>query len=134
MGSRTTSILKSFFFFLFIIWFQNILAQGDLLVYPKRINFEAGKRTEQLSLSNIGADTARYAISIIQGRMGVDGALEIITQPDSGQNFADKFIRYFPRTVVLPPHEAQAVKFQLINTSELKTGEYRSHLYLRALK
>ena len=50
-----------------------------------------------------------------------------------GQNFADKFIRFFPRTVTLGPNEAQVVKMQLIKTDQLKPGEYRSHVYFRAV-
>lgn len=123
-------ILKYLFVFCFVPGF--LMAQGDLMVYPKRIIFEGIKRTEQLSLSNTGNDTARYVISIIQIRMTEDGAFETITQPDSAQYFADKYFRFFPRNVVLAPHEAQAIKIQLINASGIKAGEYRSHIYLRS--
>jgi hypothetical protein len=64
--------------------------------------------------------------------MKEDGSFETITEPDPGQNFADKYLRIFPRSVVLPPNEAQTVKIQLTNTGELQPGEYRSPLYLRA--
>ena len=50
-----------------------------------------------------------------------------------GQQFADKNIRFFPRSVTLGPNEAQAIKVQLIKTSELTPGEYRSHFYFRAI-
>lgn len=124
------------FLFVFIVCFvfvpKSLTAQGDLMVYPKRIVFEGVKRTEQLSLSNTGNDTARYVISVINIRMTEDGAFETIAQPDSAQYFADRYFRFFPRNVVLAPHEAQAVKIQLINTNSIKAGEYRSHIYLRA--
>ena len=107
-------------------------AQGDLLLYPKRIVFEGTKRTQELNLANSGKDTARYVLSVVQIRMKEDGSFENITEPDSGQNFADKYFRIFPRKVVLPPNEAQTVKIQLSNTGELQPGEYRSHLYIRA--
>jgi hypothetical protein len=64
--------------------------------------------------------------------MTADGVLETITEPDSGQNFALKYLRFFPRNVVLPPHEAQSVKIQLVNSGEMTAGEYRSHMYFRA--
>ncbi|HEV7621384.1 MAG TPA: hypothetical protein VGO09_06620, partial [Flavisolibacter sp.] len=76
--------------------------------------------------------TARYIISIVQIRLKEDGSFETINQPDSGQNFADKNFRFFPRSVTLGPNEAQIVKVQVIKTAELKTGEYRSHMYFRA--
>jgi hypothetical protein len=107
-------------------------AQGDLLLYPKRIVFEGSNRYQTLNLANSGKDSVRYLISVVQGRMNADGSFETISQPDSGQHFADKYFRFFPRNVVLGPNEAQSVKMQLINTSGLESGEYRSHIYLRA--
>jgi hypothetical protein len=65
--------------------------------------------------------------------MKEDGSFEEITEPDSGQNFADKYIRFFPRTVTLAPNEAQVVKMQLYKTTDLAQGEYRSHIYFRAV-
>jgi P pilus assembly chaperone PapD len=109
------------------------MAQGNLLVTPRRVVFEGQKRTQDLNLANTGQDTAKYNVSIIQYRMREDGSFEEITEPDPGQNFADKFLRFFPRTVTLAPNEAQVVKMQLIKTDQLKPGEYRSHVYFRAV-
>ena len=107
--------------------------QGNLLVNPKRVLFEGSKRSEEINLANIGKDTATFIISFNQIRMNEDGSFENILQPDSGQQFADKNLRIFPRTVTLSPNESQVVKLQLIKSNELAPGEYRSHLYFRAL-
>lgn len=115
-----------------LLFSLELRAQGDLLIYPKRIVFDGSKRSQDLSLVNNGNDTARYVISVIQIRMKEDGSFENITQPDAGQNFADKNFRFFPRSVVLGPKEVQTVKVQLIQFSSLLAGEYRSHLYFRA--
>ena len=127
-----TGLLIPAFLIISVLFSTTSLAQGDLLLYPKRIVFEGTKRTQDLNLANSGKDTARYILSVVQIRMKEDGSFETITEPDSGQNFADKYFRIFPRNVVLPPNEAQTVKIQLINTGELLPGEYRSHLYVRA--
>lgn len=108
------------------------LAQGDLLLFPKRVVFEGGKRSEIINLSNTGNDTVKYDISFVQIRMNEDGSFETITEPDAGQLFASPFIRYYPRTVTLAPRESQVVKLQLTKTNVLLPGEYRSHLYFRA--
>lgn len=110
-----------------------IYAQGNLLISPKRIVFEGNKKTHELNLANTGTDTARYLISIKEIRMTEEGAFEEIAQPDPGQNFASKNLRFFPRTVTLGPNEAQSIKVQLIKTNELQPGEYRSHIYFRAM-
>lgn len=111
----------------------NMSAQGDLLITPRRVVFDGTKRVMELNLANTGKDTAKYNVSIIQYRMNEDGSFEEITVPDPGQNFADKNIRFFPRTVTLGPNEAQSVKMQVTNTDQLAPGEYRSHVYFRAV-
>ncbi len=108
-------------------------AQGNLLVTPKRVVFEGTNRSEELNLANIGKDSATYVISFIQIRMKDDGTFERITEPDSAQFFADKNLRVFPRTVTLAPNEAQTVKLQVTKSDSLTSGEYRSHLYFRAI-
>jgi hypothetical protein len=109
------------------------MAQGNLLITPRRVVFEGTKKNEELNLANTGRDTATYNVSLVQYRMKEDGSFEEIKEPDPGQNFADKNIRFFPRTVTLAPNEAQVVKMQLFRTSELAPGEYRSHVYFRAV-
>jgi hypothetical protein len=107
--------------------------QGNLLITPRRVIFEGAKRSVDLNLANIGQDSATYAISMVQIRMKQDGGFETITEPDPGQNFADKNIRFFPRSVTLAPNEAQVVKIQLIKADQLLPGEYRSHFYFRSV-
>ena len=128
-----------FFFFCSVMTLFSILsstmvkAQGNLLVTPRRVLFEGQKRSQDLNLVNIGNDTAKYNVSIVQYRMREDGSIEEITVPDADQNFADKFLRFFPRTVTIAPKETQVIKMQLIKLNELKSGEYRSHIYFRAV-
>jgi hypothetical protein len=107
-------------------------AQGNLLITPMRVVFEGQKKIQELNLANTGRDTARYLISLIEIRMNSNGTFEKISEPDSGQLFASKFLRFFPRSVTLAPGEAQLVKVQLTRTGQLQAGEYRSHIYFRA--
>ena len=108
-------------------------AQGDLLITPKRVVFENGKRSTEVNLANIGKDTSTYVITVVDFRMSEDGQFIKLLKPDSGQHFADKNIRFFPRTVTLAPNEAQSIKVQVVKTNELLPGEYRSHFYFRAM-
>jgi hypothetical protein len=108
-------------------------AQGDLLITPRRVVFEGSKQSQELTLANTGNDTAKYNVSFVQYRMTESGAFEQITEPDSGQYFADKYLRIFPRSVTLAPNESQVVRMQFRKLPDLKPGEYRSHLYFRAV-
>jgi hypothetical protein len=109
------------------------MAQGNLQVTPTRLIFDGSQKFINVNLVNIGKDSADYNISFIQYRMSDESSVEEITTPDPGQRFADKYIRYFSRSVKLGPGEFQIIKLQLINSEQLESGEYRSHLYLRAL-
>lgn len=108
-------------------------AQGNLILLQKRMVFEKGKKSGIIEFGNIGKDTARYVVSVLNMRMKEDGSFENILEPDSGQYFADKYVRYFPHNIVLAPNESQTMKIQLTNTRDLQPGEYRSHLYFRAV-
>jgi len=109
------------------------VAQGNLLITPRRVVFDGQKRTQDFNLANTGLDTAKYNISVTNYRMREDGTFEEITTPDAGQNFADKNLRFFPRSVTLAPSEAQVVKMQVTKADQLTPGEYRSHVYFRAV-
>lgn len=123
------------FFLASLLFFSGhtAFAQGDLLISPLRIVFEGAKKSEEINLANVGKDTASFMISIKDIRMNEDGSFEEITEPEPGQNFAGKYIRFYPRRVTLAPNEAQVVKVQLVKTNELTEGEYRSHLYFRSV-
>jgi hypothetical protein len=111
-----------------------LCAQGDLLITPKRVVFENNKQKEEINLVNIGNDTATYSISFVQYNMKEDGSLVIIEKPDSGQLFADPYLRVFPRKITLAPREPQVVSLQCRRSADMATGEYRSHLYFRSEK
>ncbi len=110
------------------------MAQGDLLVTPSRVVFEGNKQKEELNLVNIGNDTTIYSITFVQRKMNEDGSFVTIETPDSGQMFADPFLRVFPRKVTLAPGEPQTVMVQYRRKADMLPGEYRSHLYFRSEK
>lgn len=127
--SFRVAVIAGFIFFIN----YNASAQGNLLITPRRVVLEGNKKSFDLSLSNTGKDTSTYQISMIQIRMKEDGGFEQITEPDPDQKFADKYLRFFPRQVKLGPNETQIVKINLMNSSDLVAGEYRSHFWFRAI-
>ncbi len=132
-SSFTRHTIKHCFFITVLLLGSVIIkAQGNLLLFPKRIVFEGPVKMQALSLINTGTDTVNYLISLVQYRMTEDGKFEKITSPDPEQQFAGDYIRFYPRHILLPPNKAQTVKVQLNNTNDLKPGEYRSHIYFRA--
>ncbi|MCD4679372.1 MAG: hypothetical protein K8S00_03190 [Bacteroidales bacterium] len=110
------------------------IAQGDLMITPKRVVYDGHKQKEKLNLINTGKDTATYSISFLQYNMQEDGGMVIIDKPDSGQMFADPYLRIYPRTVTLAPGEPQVISLQYRRKPDMSAGEYRSHLYFRSEK
>lgn len=114
--------------------FENVKAQGSLLLTPKRVVFEGKKNSEIINLANLGKDTAQYIISLVEYRMKADGAFEEITQIENRQYAASPYLRLFPRTVTLAPNDAQVIRLQVDKkVGQIPAGEYRSHLYVRAV-
>ena len=114
---------------------QHAAAQGagDLIVAPTRVVLEGRTRSAQLTLSNTGSTTSTYRISIVNLRMNEDGTVVEITEPDEGQMFAEKLFRYSPRQITLEPGATQAVRILLRKPKDLADGEYRSHIFFRAV-
>lgn len=135
---RFMKVEKKIVFLLNILFFSLLFSstsfcQGNLLITPKRVIFDGSKRTEEINLANIGKDTATYMISIIKFKMDENGKFQPASEDDSTQNYADRNLRFFPRKVTLGPNEAQSIKIQIIKKNELAPGEYRSHLFFRAV-
>jgi hypothetical protein len=130
---RYVQVFRYLLLFIFISGaIGTMTAQGDLLIYPKRLVFEGRNNIEKLMLSNTGKDTAVYNISFLEYKMNETGDLKIISKAEAGVNSASSNVRFFPRKVILGPYESQKVKVQIRNTRSLKDGEYRSHLYFRS--
>ena len=106
---------------------------GDLVVAPTRVVLEGRTRSEQLALVNKGAESATYRITLINMRMGVDGSMTEISEPNEGEAFADRLVRYSPRQVTLAPGASQAVRLIARKPKDLKPGEYRSHMMFRSV-
>ena len=106
---------------------------GDLLVAPTRVVFEGRTRAAELTLLNIGKQTATYRITFSHLKMLESGELKEVETPEPGDHFADDLIRYSPRQVTLDPNVAQTIRLQVRKPENLPDGEYRTHLLFRAV-
>ena len=121
-------ILFYFVFFISIGFNANLLAQGAIMINPKRVVFSNTELKQTIVIMNTGDVETQYAVSFIQQRMNEDGSFTTITEPGPGQNFADKYLRIYPRQVLLKAGESQIVIIQRRRKSNMQMGEYRSHL------
>ncbi len=111
-----------------------LIAQGDLLITPRRVVFEGNNQHEELSLVNTGKDTTTYSISFVEKNMKDDGSFISLDKKSNQKMSAEPYLRIFPRTITLAPGEPQVIMLQCRRTPNMVAGEYRSHLYFRSEK
>jgi len=125
----------SIIFGLFILFSIDSYAQGDLLIFPKRIVFDIKtQNSEELNITNIGRDSSTYNISFLEYEMTEDGNMIQLDKNVVKYWYATPYLRVFPRKITLAPGESQIIKLQVRRKSDMASGEYRSHLYFRAEK
>jgi len=106
---------------------------GDLVVSPTRVVLEGRERSAQISLSNRGSEVATFRISLITMHMDENGGLNEVERGTNGIQDANDLIRYAPRQIEIAPGAAQVVRLSVRKPSDLADGEYRSHMFFRAV-
>ena len=101
-----------------------------MMVDSRRLVFEGSKKTEEIKVTNTGKETTQYRVSLLNYKMDDDGRFEEVKSTDPVHNTAEKYVRFSPETLILEPGEEKSISVELVNTEGLKTGEYRSHIYL----
>jgi len=102
-------------------------AMAEPMIAPTRVVLENGERAAELVLVNKGDEEGAYRINIENRRMLPNGALESAEETLDGELFADTFLRFSPRRVLLEPGARQTIRISA-QTAGLSPGEYRSHL------
>lgn len=103
-------------------------AQGTIMINPKRVVFSNTELKHTITIMNTGDVEAQYTVSFLQQRMNEDGSFTSVTEPDPGQKFADRYLRIYPRQILLKAGESQIVIIQRRRNNNMEMGEYRSHL------
>jgi P pilus assembly chaperone PapD len=125
-------------FSLFVVLLLSFLAAdtfaaSQLTITPTRIVFSDKVRSASATIINTGDNAGTYRISLVNKRMSPDGGFEDVKKPMPEELFSDKMIRFSPRQVVLEPGKTQVIRLGLRKPSNLKDGEYRSHMLFRAI-
>lgn len=106
---------------------------GDLVVSPTRIVFEARTRSAKVTLANRGSATSTFRISLIDMDMSDDGQMNQVGPEGNFTSSAKDMVRYAPRQIDIPPGGTQTVRLSLRKPANLPDGEYRSHMFFRAV-
>ena len=106
---------------------------GDLIVTPTRVQLEGRHRSATVSLTNKGSESALFRISLVTMVMDDNGNLKTVDKPEPGQLTAESLVRYAPRQVTIAPGATQTVRLTVRKPKDLPAGEYRSHMFFRAV-
>ncbi len=108
-------------------------ANGGLLVTPKRLVFSERQRHAELTLMNRGTKRTTFRLDWIDIYMDSEGRLIALDADDEDTQSLQHMVRLSPRQVTVEAGERQTVRVFVRRPADLESGEYRSHLRLRAL-
>ena len=106
---------------------------GDLVVSPTRVELQGRDRSTTVTLTNRGSESALFRISLVAMAMDDKGQLNTVEKVPDGMLTAESLIRYAPRQVNIPPGGTQTVRLVVRKPADLAAGEYRSHMFFRAV-
>lgn len=109
-------------------------AQG-LSISPNRVIFSARKSKDRVLVSNPGEKKRSYRVALLNRRMLETGKYVDVKEGEELEDelFANKLVRFSPRSFSLEPRTAQTIRLRLRKPKDLPDGEYRSHLRVQVL-
>ncbi len=117
-----------------LFFIATISAQkSGIALLDKSVVFDGKSRKQVVRFQNNSTDTLIYSISFVSRTMDSKG--ELIEDVSGVELFeASPYLRLYPRTVVVPPKALQSLALQLRPSTDMKPGEYRSHLYFEPVE
>jgi len=107
-------------------------AKEILQILPTRVVLD-GQRSADLTLINRGDEAGNYRILLRNMRTDDHGQFQQAKQARDGEKFADKLVRYSPRSVSVEPESNQKVRLVVRVPREYPPGEYRTHMVFQSL-
>ena len=110
----------------------SVQARDSLQILPTRLVLD-GETSADLTLLNKGDESGNYRILLRNIRASDDGKFEEATEAMDDELFADKFIRYSPRSITVEENSNQKVRLVVRKPRNLPPGEYRTHMVFQSL-
>lgn len=116
--------------------FQTAIAKGPsgAGINPTRIVIPANRSSASVTLTNTSDVEVAYRMELVEMGLDKNGVFRRLNTNElhRNQKSAKPFVRFSPRQVRLKPGASQIVR-AIARRARMETGEYRSHLFLRAL-
>lgn len=126
---------KLFLILLVMIDFLPDFAKANLAISSFYVLFDANspKRMETVRVTNNSNTQKVYRIKLVNYKQNADGSYDEISQPLSGNPFAESYIAYSPHETTLEPGQTQTIRLVRKPMAAASDGEYVSHLLVREL-
>lgn len=105
---------------------------ADMLISPTRALLDGDTRSTELVLRNTSDGSRTYRLSWQNKRVNSQGRYEKVGENEDWPT-ASGMVRFSPRQITVGPSENQVVRLSFRPPSDLKAGEYRSHLRLQVV-
>lgn len=109
------------------------LVQANLLITPTRAVFDERTRSTVFTLMNTTTKPMTYRVLWEEKRQRDIGGYIDLETVDQANHPASSMLRQSPRQVTIAPGKFQKVRVSLRRPSNLKPGEYRSHLLFKSI-
>lgn len=133
LGSRVFSLLLVLALLLVEGSWKPAHSQGGFGITPHRVVFEGRERRAKVTMMNRSAKPVTYRVVFRNKRMNEDGKFVVVKDVQPEDKFADKYIRYSPRQIIIPANSSQTVRLSARKPRDLAPGEYLSRLVFEAL-
>lgn len=111
----------------FTLGFLNLRGQG-VLFSEYRIILNDNAITS-MYVTNPTEQTYNYTMSFVDKTMDENGKISDVPEEETPQFSIKKYLRIFPRSIVLEPGKSQEVQIQLKTPASFPDGEYRSFIH-----
>ncbi len=124
---RVTSLIAAVF-----LAFGALLSPGaalaNLTILDPIITFAEGERTKAIRIVNAGAAPLQVRVSVVNLRRMPDGTFAEVTDPQPGEKFADRMVRFSPSQFTLAPGAQQAIRLAVQMPADTAPGQYSTFL------
>lgn len=112
--------------------FFGLQARGAF-VTPTQVSIEDGQRAFQVVVSNQGPAPKMISMEWERRAMKEGGQLVKLQEGEAVEGYrpADPYLRFSPRRTILRPRESQKIRIIARRPSDMKQGEYHSHLLIK---
>jgi hypothetical protein len=128
--------MKTYFYTsIFFLLLNTVSIISQVGVFPQAVFLDMKNKSTNLTIFNSSEQSKEVTIDLKYGYPGYDSLGNTITilgdsLPEADTYSAIKYIKYFPKKLILKPKEEQVIKFMVSNVGTAKDGLYFGRVFV----